>query len=164
MNEQEVVNCLKRKDQEAFNYLYDHYAHLLYAVVLKIAEDEAASQDILRIVFAKTWDGLDDYKPGMRTLLGWMLEVARNTAMENCMARSQAMMLDIETSTGDTYIIKLATLQPAAQPQYKVVLDLVYYKGFTVKDIAVAIGIPEASITAHLRKALTGLREFGNDE
>ena len=81
--EEELLNLLKNKDGNAFSYLYDNYSAALYGVILRILkQDEGAAEDILQDAFMKIWSKMAMYDASKGTLFTWMLNIARNSAID----------------------------------------------------------------------------------
>ena len=87
-NEQELVLSLKARDQQSFSYLYDNYAGALYSIVLQVVPDKELASDVLQDVFVNIWRKIESYDPTKGRLFTWMLNVARNLAID--MVRSKA--------------------------------------------------------------------------
>ena len=82
-SEEELVNLLKQNNKAAFSYLYDHYSGALFGIILKIVnQDEETSEDVLQDVFIKIWKKIATYDSTKGTLFTWMLNIARNTAID----------------------------------------------------------------------------------
>jgi RNA polymerase sigma-70 factor (ECF subfamily) len=79
---------LKAKDEQSFSYLYDNYSGALYSIVLQILPDKELANDVLQEVFVNIWRKIDTYDNTKGRLFTWMLNVARNLAID--MVRSKA--------------------------------------------------------------------------
>jgi RNA polymerase sigma-70 factor, ECF subfamily len=86
--ESELVALLKQKNDDGFRYLYDHYAGALNGIILQIIADQNLASDVLEEVFLNIWKGIDSYDPTKGRLFTWMLNIARNAAID--MTRSKA--------------------------------------------------------------------------
>ena len=54
--EQELVSALKERDNQAFAFLYDHYAGALYSIIRQIITDNSElAGDVLQEVFINIW-------------------------------------------------------------------------------------------------------------
>ncbi|RYY92832.1 MAG: sigma-70 family RNA polymerase sigma factor, partial [Chitinophagaceae bacterium] len=86
--EGELVSLLRSKDNAAFSYLYDHYAGALQGIVRQIVSDEELSQDVLQEVFVSVWRKIDSYDAEKGRLFTWMLNIARNAAIDKVRSKS----------------------------------------------------------------------------
>ncbi|HWJ25677.1 MAG TPA: sigma-70 family RNA polymerase sigma factor, partial [Flavisolibacter sp.] len=80
--EQELVAALRQKQNHAFSYLYDHYAGALYGVINQILNDAELSNDVLQETFVNIWKRIDSYDATKGRLFTWMLNIARNAAID----------------------------------------------------------------------------------
>lgn len=101
--EQELVQGLRNHDQTIFGYLYDHYSPALYGVVLKVLNDETTASDVLQEVFLKIWRGIDKYDTEKGRLFTWMLNIARNTAIDALRSKAHKLDQKIQELGNDVY-------------------------------------------------------------
>ena len=81
-SEEALVSALQQKDRSALEYLYDHYSSALLGVVVRIIKKEELAEEILQDVFLKIWDRIDSYDASKGKLFTWMLNIARNQAID----------------------------------------------------------------------------------
>src|ERR1035437_9880820 len=80
--DQQLIELLQDKSEEAFNALYDNYSPALYGIVLRIVNSEDIAQDVLQDSFIKMWKNFEKYDASKGTLFTWILNIARNTAID----------------------------------------------------------------------------------
>jgi RNA polymerase sigma-70 factor (ECF subfamily) len=83
ISEEELIAQLKSKSELGFSYLYDNYSAALLGVIYRIVNDEDRSNDVLQEVFIKIWKSIETYERGKGTLFTWMLNIARNAAIDS---------------------------------------------------------------------------------
>ncbi len=98
ISEEELVRSLKQNSQKAFEYLYDNYSGSLMGVITKIIKDTEKSEDILQDAFLKIWRKIGDYDPSKGRLFTWMVNIARNTAIDQFRKDKNIWLEDIEFS------------------------------------------------------------------
>ena len=166
--EQELVALLRQKDDGAFSYLYDHYAGALYGVVKQIVVDIEIANDVLQEAFVSIWRKIDTYDASKGRLFTWMLNIARNAAIDK--TRSKAFqqsqkhqplteneITQIPVRPGiDDYGLKKVLLK--LKDEHRMLIDLSYYHGFTHEQIARVLNIPLGTVKTRIRSALTQLR------
>lgn len=171
--EEELVALLRDKNTDAFNSLYDHYAPALYGIILRIVNDNDIAEDILQDSFLKIWNHFSNYDASKGRLFTWMLNIARNAAIDylrssQAKVSTQNQSLDnsvyeIETMMGNTtYVdhIGLKSVLKKLRPEYILLIDMVYYKGYTQDEIARELNIPLGTVKTRIRAALNQLREI----
>lgn len=169
-SEPELVTALRRKDDEAFGYLYDHYAGALYNVIRQIVGDLDLSNDVLQEAFVNIWRRIDQYDESKGRLFTWMLNVARNAAIDKTRSKGFQQSSKIQPLMDgdgvyasvkpgvDDYGLKrvLAKLKD----EQRLLIDLSYFQGYTHEQIAKALDIPLGTVKTRIRSALTQLRNF----
>jgi RNA polymerase sigma-70 factor (ECF subfamily) len=165
--EQELVTALRQKDNQAFSYLYEHYSGALYGVIKQIVAEPDLSNDVLQETFVHIWRRIDSYDASKGRLFTWMLNIARNAAIDKTRSKGylqsqKQLPLDIETihpgiKPGiDDFGLK-KVLQ-SLKEEHRLLIDLSYYQGYTHEQIAKALDIPLGTVKTRIRSALTQLR------
>jgi len=67
--ESELITLLKKKDNQAFSYLYDNYGDALYGIVKQIVSDGEIGSDVLQEVFVSIWRKIYSYDSSKGKLL-----------------------------------------------------------------------------------------------
>jgi len=169
--EQELVAALRQKDNQAFGYLYDHYAGALYGIIKQIVSDGEVGNDVLQETFVNIWRRIEQYDESKGRLFTWMLNIARNAAIDKTRSRgfqqnSQLKPLaDGDSSVHssikpgvDDYGLKKVLLK--LKEEHRLLIDLSYYQGYTHEQIAKALDMPLGTVKTRIRSALTQLRNF----
>ena len=168
--EQELILSLKRNDREAFEYLYDRYSSALYGIILRIVKDEERAADVMQDAFLKIWKNIASYNAEKGTLFTWILNVARNTAidklrvevkMEKVVALEYVMDKELASEniyTPPTATIDLRAIVERLVPERKLLIDLVYFQGYTHEEVSENLRLPLGTVKSRIRKALQELR------
>ena len=172
-NEQELVLSLKARDQQSFSYLYDNYAGALYSIVLQVVPDRELASDVLQEVFVNIWRKIESYDAGKGRLFTWMLNVARNLAIDMVRSKSyqnsqknQGMPENdyFDKAGGTTQLsvdnIGLKKVVGKLKTEHRVLIDLAYFKGYTHEEIAEMEQLPLGTVKTRIRSALIQLREY----
>jgi len=165
--EYELVASLRKKDEEAFGYLYEHYSGALYGVIKQIIGELELSNDVLQETFVNIWRRIESYDENKGRLFTWMLNIARNAAIDKTRSKGfqqsqRQMPLDgdvIQPSVRpeiDDYGLKKMIFK--LKDEQRLLIDLSYFQGFTHEQIATALHIPLGTVKTRIRSALTQLR------
>lgn len=172
--EAELVALLKSKDQQAYNYLYGNYAAALYGVIMKVlSNNEEAAKDLLQEVFIKIWKGIDSYDATKGRLYTWMLNIARNSAIDvlrSAKYNNDKKISDIDnnvhmdSNTLSTSIktdhFGLKKIVDGLKDEYKQIINLAYFKGYTQEEVAEELNIPIGTVKTRSRSALLQLKNL----
>jgi RNA polymerase sigma factor (sigma-70 family) len=170
--EKELVRLLKSRNERAFNFLYDNYSPAVYGVIIKVVTDTAAADDILQEVFIKIWKNVGQYDEAKGKLFTWIINIARNTAIDRL--RSKSYQNDQNTSALDVTQfsntglaisrnvdhIGLNRLVKGLKAEYRAVIDLAYFKGYTQEEISKELDMPVGTVKTNVRRALIELKKF----
>ncbi|WP_375445523.1 RNA polymerase sigma factor [uncultured Fibrella sp.] len=149
--EEILLRKLTRRDELAFQWLYDQYAHVLYGVVLSSVSQPAVASRIVEEIFVKAWADFDQYNPRKTRLLTWLLNRARAEV-----AASLAKMTPTSPkSIADNKIVD----NPIAEEQ-RTLLDAVYFRGQSVRQLADISQQPEPTLQHRLRDVLQELKSL----
>jgi RNA polymerase sigma-70 factor (ECF subfamily) len=169
-SEQELVALLQQQSDSAFNYLYDNYSGALYSIINQIVPDKEIASDVLQEVFINIWKKISTYDASKGRLFTWMLNIARNAAIDKLRSKNYQNSLknrplpeDVNTgravsispSTSDAGLKKILT---KLKEEYRTLIDLSYFQGFTHEEIAKMLGIPLGTVKTRIRTALSQLR------
>lgn len=167
--EAELIDSLRKKDEQAYSYLYDNYGAALYGAIKQIVADVDLSNDVLQETFVNIWRRIDSYDESKGRLFTWMLHIARNAAIDKVRSKGfQQSMLNMELDGEaiqtfvrpgiDDYGLKKVLLK--LKDEQRLLIDLSYYQGFTHEQIAKALHIPLGTVKTRIRSALTQLRVY----
>lgn len=168
-SEAELVSLLQSQNEQAFGYLYDNYAGALLGIINQIIPDRETSNDVLQEVFINIWRKVHTYDPAKGRLFTWMLNVARNAAIDKVRSRNyqenlknQSLPEDVNT-IGQSVRVQtddygLRKLVGKLKDDQKVLIDLSYFQGFTHEEIAKMLALPLGTVKTRIRSALTQLR------
>lgn len=168
--EGELVVLLKQHHEFAFNYLYDHYSAALYTVIVNIVTDGELANDVLQEVFIKIWRQIETYDSTKGRLFTWMLNIARNTGIDAVRSKDYQHsqqnreltenLYDAGGSTQtDTDKIGLRKVVNKLKEEYRVLVELSYFQGYTQDEISKMLGIPLGTVKTRLRNALIQLKQ-----
>ncbi len=163
----ELVAALRHKDNQAFGYLYDHYSGALHGIVKQIVGDVELANDVLQETYINIWKRIDTYDEAKGRLFTWMLNIARNAAIDKTRSKGfqqsqRQIPLDgqiIQPSVRqgiDDYGLKKIILK--LKDEHRLLIDLSYFQGYTHEQIATALHIPLGTVKTRIRSALTQLR------
>src|ERR1700712_2666481 len=79
---------LKDRNNQSFNYLYNHYSGSLYTIILQIIPDQELANDVLQEVFINIWRKIETYDQSKGRLYTWMLNIARNAAIDSIRSKA----------------------------------------------------------------------------
>jgi len=155
--------------------LYDMYSSSLYGVISRIITDTAVAEDVLQETFVKIWHSFASYSTEKGRLFTWMVNIARNLAIDKLRSKdfknqnkNQELEINvtfIDEQRNTVYkpeLLGVKELVQTLKPEQKLILELVYFKGYTHVEAADELGIPLGTIKTRLRMAIQELRKHFN--
>lgn len=133
--------------------------------------DEETASDVLQEAFVKIWNNIGQYDAAKGRIYTWMLNIARNTAIDKLRSKGEIMRSKIQT--GDDIVnnaqrernteqatdtIGLRKMVADLRPEYEVIVSMAYFKGFTLDEIAKTLDIPLGTVKTRMRAAMQQLR------
>ena len=170
--EEELVSLLKNKDQKGFNILYNNYSGALFGVINKIIQSDDDANDLLQDTFLKIWRNIDNYDPSKGSIFTWMMNIARNLSIDRVRSadfRDSSQNISMEQNiiyqvdsehqaVMDVDSIGLRKVVDNLKPEYRQLIELVYYQGYTQAEVSEEYGIPLGTVKTRIKAAVGSLR------
>lgn len=175
LSEEELVNGLKNQDTTAMEALYSMYSGALLGIISRVVVQTEVAEDVLQETFVKIWNSAGSYDPSKGRLFTWMMNVARNLSIDKLRSKDYKNAnknQDIENNvnfideqkkvTFNADTLGLKDLVTNLKPDFKNVLDMVYFKGYTHVEAAEELDIPLGTVKTRVRMAILELRKKFN--
>jgi RNA polymerase sigma-70 factor (ECF subfamily) len=97
-----LLAAIERGDGTALHELYRRHADLIRGVIARFIDDENECEDVLREVFEAIRDRAEHYTRDKGYVLGWMITLARRSAMKReafLHAQDAAVATESQTDT-----------------------------------------------------------------
>ena len=171
-----LLQRVQQRDQAALAQLYDDFSAALYGIVLRVLNgDEGFAQEALQDAFVKIWNNASGYDPSKGRPFTWMMNIARNTAIDRL--RSSDVKKAAAIQPMDRHVYHLATeatqdqldgadvvkVLQGLKPEHRELINMAYYQSFTQQEIAERSSIPLGTVKSRTRAALTELRTLLKD-
>ena len=178
-SEQELIAALRRRDPDAFTFLFESYSDKVYRLAAGLLEDDMEAEGVVQESFLRLFERLDQFE-GRAKISTWLYRVAYNAAMDRLRRRRPTMMLDFAADDDDipapviladwrdvperllTEAEIKAELDKAitALPEkHKAVFILREIEGLSTQETADIIGISISAAKVRLHRARLFLRE-----
>lgn len=174
MEDEILVQQLKKGSREAFDLLYEKYKNLVIRTAYLITGNKPDSEDVAQETFVKVYLHIAELKndAGFRP---WMMQILVRTAYRTGKKKSREIPDDeierLSERENQTILSPLGQLikreeaemisrAVAALPvKQRAVVVLYYYNGLSVGEIAAALGCREGTVKSRLHTARKFLRE-----
>ncbi len=176
-HQDELIILIRERNQKAFAYLYDNYSQALFGVIDSIINNQEESEDVLQNTFLKIWNNFDSYDASKGRLYTWMLNIARNLAIDSTRSKHEKIKNKIQEATDFVYhknnlyiedmaheTIGLKRMVDSLKENQREIIDLSYYQGYTQEEISKKLNIPLGTVKTNVRQAILKLRSFVKEE
>jgi RNA polymerase sigma-70 factor (ECF subfamily) len=170
----DLIRRLQKRDPRALGALYDRYARLVYALIVRIVRDTAIAEDLVQETFLRVWNRVQAFDSERGAVGPWLLAVARNRAIDylrSAEARLRnavelqetehpALFENLEEGILQSDLLRRvrAALANLPAPQ-RTVIELAYFEGLSQTEMAERMGQPLGTVKTWVRTALNTLRD-----
>ena len=151
-----------RGDRHAMRMLFVRHKVRVYQYALRLTNDDAIAQDIVNEVFLAVWRRAGRFE-GRSEVATWLLAIARNL-VATALKRRPVQCLDqriadsVADPADDPEVVVgklqessiLAACLNKLSPSHREIIDLVYYREKSVKEVAEVIGIPRSTVKTRM--------------
>jgi RNA polymerase sigma-70 factor (ECF subfamily) len=158
-------------DQRAYEKLTNRYKDMIYFTILKMINNKQDAEDLTIETFAKAFLNLEQYKPSY-AFSTWLFRIATNTCIDFLRrknAKLKSAMKDIENGLDslrgkevhnpEKILMKnqrkefVIEILGKMNPDYKLLIELRFFKELSYDEIAKELGIPLGTVKAKLFRA-----------
>jgi RNA polymerase sigma-70 factor (ECF subfamily) len=175
-----LVERIMAGDEGALAALYDRYAGMLFAMLVRILRDTSAAEEVLQDLFLQLWRGASRFDASRGSLAAWLLVIGRNRALSRLrgkgrheiLADSEEFSIEAVPSSGnlEDEVARMQLMERlrgamAALPQeQREAVELAYFEGMTQTEIAARVGCPLGTVKSRVRAAMQTLKQLFEDE
>jgi RNA polymerase sigma-70 factor, ECF subfamily len=170
--DESLIDAVASRDDSAMSVLYERHKIRTYRFILRIVKDQVLAEDILSEVFLHVWRRAGEFK-FLSRVSTWILAIARYQALTAVGPRTHATadlsgvedMADPADTPEDLALVRDRNTQlrlciSALSAEHREIIDLAYYQGQTIADIAQILSVPESTVKTRMFYARKKLREL----
>ena len=166
-----LIESLRSRETSALSLLYDKYSGALFGAILRVVHSNEIAEEVLQDTFTKVWRNFDSYDTSKGRLFTWLINIARNSAIDATRQKGfNRQNQPLENVVNSIETPRSASLNPEAidmrqltdklSPEYKDLIDLIYFQGYTQSEAAETLNIPLGTVKTRVRTAMVRLKEF----
>ncbi len=173
MTQEELMPLLHEKDARAFTIMYDMYSKSLFSVISNLIKETEDAEDALQEVFVKIWKNIDSYNESKGRLYTWMLNIARNTAIDKL--RSKGFNNSKKNLSSDNFVhllddsnklinridtIGIKEFVQKLKPKCIALIELLFFQGYTQQEASEELEMPLGTVKTQNRNCINDLRTY----
>jgi RNA polymerase sigma-70 factor (ECF subfamily) len=167
--DRQLLKRLAQGDQSALGELYALYGQRLYAFALRLVGDPALAEDVVQDVLVVVWRSARKFR-GEGRVIAWLLGIVHHTGIKatrrktSPLFESAAQSLSAAGPSPEEIVLRdeqARWVQRGLQelsPDHRVVLELVFYHGLRLKEVAEVCDCPMGTVKSRLSYARQHLR------
>jgi len=169
LDEEALLNCVAAGNRSAMAEIYDRYAHLCYAIALRILESPALAEEVTREVLLEIWRQPANFTARNNELPVWLTLVTRRRAlnMRNNSGREEdenSILLPNPNQLGiyshqAWRLDKFKRIVAAMPAEQKQVFELVWFKGLATPEVAAQTGLTLHKVETRLTAAIETMQK-----
>ena len=168
----ELVLKARKGNLESFENLVFIFEKSVFGYLLYSTGRKEDAEDLTQEVFIKVYKNLKSLDPNLN-FKAWLFKIASNTLIDWWRKKGEERDLfyliddkdsNFETIDEDFSYLKIETAKDIAdalekiKPEYKVVLLLFYWQGFSYEEIASILSLPLGTVKTNLRRAKLAIK------
>src|SRR6478752_5937383 len=154
-SDEALMERIADRDQLAMRALFGRHRTALYRWLVRLVGDAALAEDLLSDVFLDVWRQAAVFE-GRSSVSTWLLAIARYKALSARRRRTDAELVLQKKNRDEILRRSVARLSPV----HGEIIDLVYFHGKSVKDVAEIVGLNEATVKTRMFYARKKLAEL----
>ena len=168
----DLLRAVARGDERAYEAVYGQTASWVLGVVRRVLRDPAQSEEVMQEVMLDVWRSASRFDPVLGSGTAWIMTLAHRRAVDRIRAeRSQSSRerrtVVAEVDYDDAAEAALASLERERVRRCLETLTalqdecvrLAYYNGYTYREVASVLGVPEGTVKTRMRDGLIRLRD-----
>lgn len=173
MTQEDILPLILKKDDKAFTTLYNMYSKSLYSVITNLVREQEEAEDVLQEVFVKIWKNIESYNESKGRFYTWILNIARNTAIDKL--RSKSFNNSQKNLSSDNFVhllddsnkltnridtIGIQEFVKKLKPKCIQLIELLFFKGYTQQEASDELEIPLGTVKTQNRNCINDLRNY----
>ena len=146
-------------DDSGFADWYQEHYRRVFASVLVVSGDRAATADAVDEAFARAWERWPRVR-SMESPAGWVFTVARNVVRKTGRRREREQALAVATPDAPEVDVALWQTVRALPGRERELIALRYVAGLTEKQIAATLGVAPGTVARGLHDARAHLHSM----
>ena len=176
MDDRELVEALKNREDGALDALQTAYGPLLRYIIVPILSDPSDREECLSDVLMQVWQSIGGYRPELAALSTWLAALARNAALNRRRANARRRTVPLDAAVPDpaegpeqaalraerAQAVRRAVAGLSARDRALFLRKYHYYQ--STAQIAAELGLTERAVEGRLYRIRRRLQaELGGD-
>ena len=172
LSDKALVQLMADDDKRALKLLYVRHHDRLRRFVMRLTGNESTADEVVNEVFLEAWRHAGEFE-GRSQVATWLLAIARFKTISECRRRSEsqldeaaAAVIEDSSDTPSSSLEKrvrsdiLQKCLAKLTPIHREVINLIYYQGKKIEEVAQFTGAPVSTIKTRMHYARSRMAEL----
>jgi RNA polymerase sigma-70 factor, ECF subfamily len=165
----QLIQALKKRDEQAYTMVYEQYKNLVFYVALKIVHQNDLAEEVLNDTFYALYKHIDTFdEDRVQDFQAWLMKIAKNKALDAIKHRKDLIYDDEliqnipekedEPLENDFDSMMKLFQHYLDQQEIDIILYRIYYN-YSFKEIAEFMKLPLSTISSKYARALKKVKK-----
>jgi RNA polymerase sigma-70 factor (ECF subfamily) len=172
LSDKALVQLIADEDKRALKLLYVRHHDRVRRFVTRLTGNESTAEEVVNEVFLEAWRHAREFE-GRSQVATWLLSIARFKAITECRRRSESQLDEsaaaVIVDPCDTPAISMDKRERSdilqkclakLTPIHREVINLIYYQGRKIEEVAQFTGAPINTIKTRMHHARLRMAEL----
>jgi RNA polymerase sigma-70 factor (ECF subfamily) len=171
-SDEALIQSMADGDKRACKMLYARHHVRVFRYVMRLVGNESTAEEVVNEVFLEAWRHARDFE-GRSQVATWLLSIARFKTLSECRRRSESQLDEVAAAViedpSDIPSISMEKHQRSdilqkciakLSPIHREVINLIYYQGKKIEEVAKFTGAPISTIKTRMHYARSRMAEL----
>jgi RNA polymerase sigma-70 factor (ECF subfamily) len=169
-----LLTLVGRRDQAAFEAVYDRVAAPVFGLIRRVLRDFAQSEEVAQETLLEVWRTAERFDPARGPALTWVMTIAHRRAVDRVRSEAAAAQREARAASAAVPVhadeVAEAVESSLEAERVSRCLDgltdlqresitLAYYSGYSYPQVAAALGVALGTVKTRIRDGLKRLRD-----
>jgi RNA polymerase sigma-70 factor (ECF subfamily) len=169
-----LLTLVGRRDQAAFEAVYDRVAAPVFGLIRRVLRDSAQSEEVAQETLLEVWRTAERFDPARGPALTWVMTIAHRRAVDRVRSEAAAAQREARAASAAVPVhadeVAEAVESSLEAERVSRCLDgltelqresitLAYYSGYSYPQVAAALGVALGTVKTRIRDGLKRLRD-----
>lgn len=163
---------MAKGDEAAFEAMCGIAASMVFGVARSVVRDRAQAEEVCQEVLLELWRCAASFTPGRGSAMAWISTIAHRRAVDRVRSERRAAERQQRLASHSVDYDEVAEVVEARLDRERVrrclasltelqreSLTLAFYGGYTFREVANLLGVPEGTVKTRMRDGLIRLRD-----
>jgi len=168
----DLLGAVARGDQDAFEAVCSRAVPTVLGVVRAVVRDPSQAEEVCQEVLLEVWRKASRFQPGRGSAMAWVTTIAHRRGVDRVRSERRSAERELRAAVHAVDYDDVAETVEARLDRERVrrclgaltelqreSVTLAYYGGYTFREVAALLQVPEGTVKTRMRDGLIRLRD-----